>query len=136
LPGYKDKMKESLIKQADHAFAEQVNTQVARITGELNRLEQLLSAGMVDRDVLTDFRDAVNRVRQTGWQVQTWLEGDERALRALLIEDRIRVTTRMANHLASELTVNSKSFAGLGLLKEAVQKLDAALPAPELVIAS
>jgi len=86
-------MNENGLKEADKAFSEQVSSQVTRITSELNRLEALLSAGMVDRQVLTEFRDAVNRVRQTGWQVQTWLEGDSRALRALLIEDRVRVAT-------------------------------------------
>jgi hypothetical protein len=129
-------MNEDAIKQADKAFSEQVSSQVARVTGELNRLESLLSAGMVDRQVLTDFRDAVNRVRQTGWQVQTWLEGDSRALRALLVENRIRVTIRLANQLAAELGTSAKGFEGLASLKEAVEKLGAVLPGPELVRAS
>jgi hypothetical protein len=129
-------MNENGIKDADKAFSKQVSSQVARVTGELNRLESLLSAGMVDRQVLTDFRDAVNRVRQTGWQVQTWLEGDSRALRALLVEDRIRVTIKLANQLAAELGPSAKGFEGLATLKEAVEKLDAVLPGPELVRAS
>lgn len=126
-------MNENGLKEADKAFSEQVSSQVTRITSELNRLEALLSAGMVDRQVLTEFRDAVNRVRQTGWQVQTWLEGDSRALRALLIEDRVRVATRLANQLASELETTAKGFAGLSGLKQAVRKLDAVLPETELV---
>lgn len=121
-------MTENHLKQADKAFCDQVSGQVARITAELNRLETLLSAGMVDRQVLTEFRDAVNRVRQTGWQVQTWLEGDSRALRALLIEDRIRVTTRLACQLTAELEASPKGFDGLVSLKEAVTKLDSVLP--------
>jgi hypothetical protein len=129
-------MNENGIKEADKAFGEQVTTQVARITSELNRLESLLNAGMVDRQVLTEFRDAVNRVRQTGWQVQTWLEGDARALRALLIEDRIRVTIRLANQLAAELSPTAKGFEGLAPLKEAVEKLDAVLPGAKLIKAS
>jgi len=122
-------MTENNLKDADNAFHQQVSAQVARVTAELNRLETLLSAGMVDRQVLTEFRDAVNRVRQTGWQVQTWLEGDPRALRALLIEDRVRVATRLANQLAAELGSTPRGFAGLALLKEAVTKLDSVLPA-------
>jgi hypothetical protein len=129
-------MNDNGLKEADKAFSEQVTGQVARITAELNRLETLLSAGMVDRQVLTEFRDSVNRVRQTGWQVQTWLEGDSRALRALLIEDRVRVTTRMANQLASELASSAKGFEGLAALKEAVQKLDTVLPDQKLEKAS
>ena len=49
-------IKETAIKEANQAFTKQVTNQVARITGELNRLEQLLSAGMVDRRVLSEFR--------------------------------------------------------------------------------
>lgn len=121
-------MTETLINEADKAFNKQVSDQVARITSELNRMEQLLSAGMVDQRVLTEFRDAVNRVRSTGWQVQNWLEGDPQTLQVMLTEERIRVTTRLATHLAAELGVSTAEFTGLSSLKEAVHKLDAVLP--------
>jgi ribosomal protein S15P/S13E len=120
-------IQESAIKEANQAFSRQVTNQVARITSELNRLEQLLSAGMVDRRVLSEFRFAVDRARQTGWQVQTWLDGDGRALTTVITEERIRCITRMANHLASELEVERKEFAGLDSLQEAMKKLDAVL---------
>jgi hypothetical protein len=83
---------------------------------------------MVDQRVLTEFRDAVNRVRSTGWQVQNWLEGDPQTLQVMLTEERIRVTTRLATHLAAELGVSTAEFTGLSSLKEAVRKLDAVLP--------
>jgi len=120
-------MTETLIQEADKAFSKQVSDQVARITSELNRMEQLLSAGQVNQGVLTEFRDAVNRVRSTGWQVQNWLEGDPRDLQVLLIEERIRVTTRLAVHLTAELGASADPFVGLGSLKEAVHKLDGVL---------
>jgi hypothetical protein len=120
-------IQESAIKEANQAFNKQVTNQVARITGELNRLEQLLSAGMVDRRVLSEFRYAVDRARQTGWQVQTWLDGDGRELATVITEERIRCITRMVNQLASELEVEKKRFAGLDALKEAMKKLDGVL---------
>ena len=120
-------IQESAIKEANQAFNKQVTNQVARITGELNRLEQLLSAGMVDRRVLTEFRYAVDRARQTGWQVQTWLDGDGRALAAVITEERIRCITRMVNQLASELEVEQQHFAGLDALEEAMKKLGGVL---------
>ena len=49
-------IRESALQEANHAFTKQVTDQVARITSELHRLEQLLSAGMVDRRVLSEFR--------------------------------------------------------------------------------
>lgn len=120
-------IRETAIKEANQAFGKQVTNQVARLTGELNRLEQLLSAGMVDRRVLSEFRYAVDRARQTGWQVQTWLDGDGRELSTMITEERIHCITRMTNQLSSELEVEGKRFAGLDALRIAMQKLDSAL---------
>jgi multidrug resistance efflux pump len=120
-------IKETAIQEANQAFSKQVTNQVARITSELNRLEQLLSAGMVDRRVLSEFRYAVDRARQTGWQVEKWLDGDTRELSAQIADERVRCITRMTNHLASELEVNGKNFPGLNSLREAMRKLDTVL---------
>jgi hypothetical protein len=120
-------IKEKAIQEANQAFSKQVTNQVARITSELNRLEQLLSAGMVDRRVLSEFRYAVDRARHTGWQVEKWLDGDNRELSAVITEERVRCITRMTKQLASELEVEGKEGAGLDLLREAMQKLDAVL---------
>ena len=120
-------IRETAIKEANQAFGKQVTNQVARVTGELNRLEQLLSAGMVDRRVLSEFRYAVDRARQTGWQVQAWLDGDSRELSTMITEERVHCITRMTNQLASEVEVEGKRFAGLDALRVAMQKLDSAL---------
>ena len=120
-------IKESAIQEANQAFTRQVTNQVARITGELNRLEQLLSAGMVDRRVLSEFRYAVDSARKTGWQVEKWLAGGSREISTMITEERIHCITRMSNHLASELEVEGKRFAGLDALKESILKLDGAL---------
>ena len=120
-------IKESAIQEANQAFTRQVTNQVARITGELSRLEQLLSAGMVDRRVLSEFRYAVDSARKTGWQVEKWLDGDGRELSTMITEERIHCITRMTNHLASELEVEAKQFAGLDALRLAMQKLESAI---------
>lgn len=87
-------------------------------------MEDLLSAGLVDRRVLTEFRHAVDRVRSTGWQVERWLAGDEGSLSVMLVQDRIRLATRMTTQLASEAAIVDKDFAGLRALKEAITKLE------------
>jgi hypothetical protein len=120
-------IKESALQEANQAFTRQVTNQVARITGELNRLEQLLSAGMVDRRVLSEFRYAVDSARKTGWQVEKWLDGGSRELSTMMIEERIQCITRMSNLLALELEVEAKQFAGLESLQDALKKLDSAL---------
>jgi hypothetical protein len=120
-------IRESALQEANQAFTKQVTNQVARITSELHRLEQLLSAGMVDRRVLSEFRYAVDSARKTGWQVEKWLDGDSRELSIMMTEERIHCITRMSNHLASELEVEGQRFAGLDALQDAVSKLDGAL---------
>lgn len=122
---------ESNIQQANQAFQNQVSNQIARITSELKRMEDLLGFGMVDRRVLTEFRAAVDRVRTTGWQVERWLDGDERGLATLLTEQRIRIATTLATQLACEPTLSDKQFTGVRALRDAVQKLNRVLEAAE-----
>lgn len=120
-------MTETAIKDADSAFSRQISSQVARITGELNRLEQLLSAGMVDRRVLVEFRDAVNKVRKTSWHVQCWVDGDLDNLASTMIEERIRTASHLASNLASELQTSTGKLSGLRGLKDSIQRLDRVL---------
>jgi len=120
-------MTEVAIKQANDAFSKQISAQVARITGELNRLEQLLSAGMVDRRVVAEFRDAVDKVRKTSWHVQYWMDGDLQGLSSSMIQERIRTASQLANFLASDLQENSRKFSGLPDLRDSINKLDAVL---------
>jgi hypothetical protein len=89
---------------ANSAFKAQVNAQTERITAELNKLEQLLLAGMVDRRVLISFREAVNRIRQTSWSVQQWLDGvNGGGLPSMLLKERVRITEQLATQLNRDL---------------------------------
>lgn len=124
-------MTEAALQEAHDAFGKMVSGQLARVTGELNRLDELLKAGRVDACVLSEFRYAVDRVRTSGWQVQVWLEGDAKALSVLLMEERIRLATRLAQQLAVEITASSREFLGLGSLRDAISKLDQALGGPQ-----
>jgi multidrug resistance efflux pump len=118
------KMTDAALQQANQAYHKQVSDQITRVTGELRRMEDLLSAGLVDRRVLTEFRHAVDRVRSTGWQVERWLSGDESSLSVMLVEDRIRLATRMVAQLTSEAAIVDKDFTGLRALKDAITKLE------------
>ena len=93
------------VENANKAFKEQVSGQVRRTTAELKKLEQLLSAGIVDRRVLTDFRDAVNRVRATSWNVECWLESAQKGepMAAMLLQERVRLATQLNSQLAPDL---------------------------------
>ena len=122
-----------IVEQANQAFQNQVSNQISRITTELKRMEDLLSFGLVDRRVLTEFRYAIDRVRTTGWQVERWLDGDERGLSVLLTEERIRLVTRMANQLAGETVLIQKQNLDVRSLQMAVEKLQEALEAAESI---
>ncbi|HEY6251357.1 MAG TPA: hypothetical protein VI685_15475 [Candidatus Angelobacter sp.] len=115
------------IKQANDAFGKQVSAQVARITGELNRLEQLLSAGMVDRRVVAEFRDAVEKVSKTSWLVQRWMDGDLRDLGSSVIAERIHTASQLATHLASDLRASTEKFSGLPGLRDSLNRLEQVL---------
>ena len=119
------------VDQANQAFQNQISNQISRITAELKRMEDLLSFGMVDRRVLGEFRQAIDRVRTTGWQVERWLDGDERGLSVLVTEERIRVATKIATQLAAEAPISDKQFTGVRALRDAVHKLDQALAGTE-----
>src|SRR5215831_8020620 len=120
-------MTEESIQQAHEAFGRQVSSQVARITGELNRLDGLLRAGQVDGRVLSEFRQAVDRVRTSGWQVQVWLDGDPRALSVMLIEERIRLATKLVQQLTTEIGATATKYAGIEALRVAMARLDLTL---------
>ncbi|MGZ4787450.1 MAG: hypothetical protein ACXVZX_02950 [Terriglobales bacterium] len=62
------------IREDDKAYVALVSSQVQRVTQELNKLEQLLQAGMVDRAVLAEFRQAVDQIRKTSWNVERTME--------------------------------------------------------------
>jgi|SRR5579863_2256695 len=120
-------MTEVAIKQANDAFGRQVSAQVTRITGELNRLEQLLSAGMVDRRVVAGFRDAVDKVQKTSGHVRCWMDGNLQSLSLALVEERIQAASQLANLLASDLQAGAQNFSGINQLKDSIQKLDRVL---------
>lgn len=62
------------IDAANLAFAKLVNSQMARVTQEILKLEQMLKAGMVDPAVLKEFRKAVDEIRRTSWNVEQSLQ--------------------------------------------------------------
>jgi len=58
----------------DKAYVALLSSQVQRATQELTKLEKLLQAGMVDKNILAEFRQAVDQIRKTSWDVQQSME--------------------------------------------------------------
>ena len=55
-------------------YKEMVSAQVRRVTAELQKLEAILQAGMVDATDLKEFRKAVDQIRKTSWALQQKLD--------------------------------------------------------------
>ncbi len=82
---------------------------LARAAEELRRIENLLlTAGDLDPWVLTDFRDAVNRVRTTAWGVQQYAQSkntdtDPHAVLSVLAAERVRAAYVMCAQILADL---------------------------------
>jgi hypothetical protein len=75
---------------------------------ELRRVDRLLLGGDLDPRILTDFRDALNRVRNTAWSAQQYLtrkdnQQDPNSVLSLLAGERIRATYQLCQALLSDL---------------------------------
>jgi hypothetical protein len=116
---------------ADRSYTDQVSAQTERITAELNKLEQMLMAGMVDRRVLISFREAVNRIRNTSWSVQQSLEAHDgqKGVASMLLKDRIRIAEQLATQLSADLASPATEPAALELasLEKAIHALSVVL---------
>jgi hypothetical protein len=88
-----------------------VAERLQRVTNELRDIENLLINEKLDSAVLTDFRDAVNRVRTTAWAVQQYLDGSDSKEQApsvlsLLANERVRVTYRLCRLIDGDIANN------------------------------
>ncbi len=91
-------------------------------TEELQALEKLVVSGCAPR-VLSEFRDAVDSIRQTAWAVQQWteLQGQSRdpySILGVLSQERVRRATQ----IAKDLTIDLESFE-VGLETEGLANL-------------
>ena len=98
------------------------------ITEDLKQVESVLVSERLDSAVLTDFRDAVNRVRTTAWAVQQYLDSDTNAeqsasVLALLANERVRVTYRLCRVIDADLANYEMSSGTLVQLYLATQDL-------------
>ena len=76
--------------------------------GELLGLHELLLTNVVDPDVLVDFRDALNRVRNTAWAAQQYIvrketDQDSTSVLSLLAGERVRTAYQLCEALTEDL---------------------------------
>ena len=74
-----------------------VRSRLEKAISELQGLHELLHSGELDPQILADFRDALNRVRNTAWAAQQYAnrkasDQDSTDLLSFLARERIRAT--------------------------------------------
>ncbi len=86
-----------------------VSPRLQRITEELREIhEALLSGADLDGRILTDFRDAMNRVRNTAWVMQQYGESkatdkDPNKVLSMLAAERLRACYQLSKVLRADL---------------------------------
>jgi hypothetical protein len=106
-----------------HGRERSVSERLKAATDELQKLEDLVVSGDCSPRVLSEFRGAVDSIRQTAWAVQQWTElqsqnRDPYTVLGLLSEERVRRATQ----LARDLKIDLESLE-LGMETEGLDKL-------------
>lgn len=99
-------------------------------SSELREVEALLASAELDPRILSDFRDAVNRVRTTAWATQQYAESkdterDPSTVLNLLAGERIRAAYQLCRAIGQDLEKPDLRFqpGQLLQLRTAVQEL-------------
>jgi hypothetical protein len=89
--------------------AEIVSRRLAKAITELRGLQKLLLSGEgLDPRILTDFRDALNHVRNTAWSAQQYIasqatDQDPASVLCVLAGERVRVAYQLCQAIQSDL---------------------------------
>ncbi len=106
-------------------YNDELNQEVHDVTMALKHVEAMLTTGIVEESVLDEFRESVNRVRNTGWIIQKALS-EEKGVNAteMLAQERIRCITQMATQLFANLEeIESNELEGMESLQTAIEDL-------------
>jgi hypothetical protein len=115
-----------------------VSVRLQSATSELHEVEALLASADLDARILSDFRDAVNRVRTTAWATQQYAETkdterDPSKVLSLLAGERVRAAYQLCRAIGQDLKRPDLRFQPGQLLqlraaaKELLQQLNAAI---------
>jgi hypothetical protein len=99
-----------------------VSERLQAATEELQELEKLVISGDSSPRVLSDFRGAVDSIRQTAWAVQQWIElrnqdRDPYSVLGILAEERVRRATQINRDLTIDLESLEVGYETEGLAK-------------------
>ena len=89
---------------------------------ELQRPHEVLLSGDLEPRVLTDFRDALNRVRIAAWAAQQYVirretEQESGSVLSLLVGERVRVTYQLCQAINDDLKRTDINFKAGSLVQ-------------------
>lgn len=108
-----------------------ISVRLQNVTNELRKIQDLLASKKeLDPRILSDFRDAVNRVRNTAWGMEQYAnsktaETDPNAVLTTLAAERLRVAYQLCKHVQADLANPEIQFqkGRLLQLRDATQEL-------------
>jgi hypothetical protein len=93
-----------------------VSRRLAKAIPELRRLQNLLLSGEdLDARILTDFRDALNHVRNTAWSAHQYIaskstDQDSTSVLSVLAGERVRVAYQLCQAIQADLKSSDIKF--------------------------
>src|ERR1700756_3969262 len=93
-----------------------VSRRLGKAIPELQRLQKLLLSGeSLDPRILTDFRDALNHVRNTAWSAHQYIvsqntEQDSSSVLSVVAGERVRVAYQLCQAIQADLKSNDIKF--------------------------
>jgi hypothetical protein len=93
-----------------------LSRRLAKAIPELRRLQKLLLTGEnLDPRILTDFRDALNHVRNTAWSAHQYIvsqntEQDSSSVLSVVAGERVRVAYQLCQAIQADLKSNDIKF--------------------------
>jgi hypothetical protein len=127
-------MEGAMSTSASDAPNSPLTARLEKMTVELQELEQAITMGNLDSRVLSEFRKAVDYIRNTTWTVQQWVDareksGDPYAVLPALAAQRVHRAAQLANDLCLDLqsVEITAETDGIGDLYRAVRDLQTRL---------
>ena len=105
----------------DPSSSTSITARLEAATSELNELEELVKSGDLDSRVLSEFRGAVDHIRNTTWAVQKWLGlsnesgGDPFSVLPIMSAERVKRGTQICQDLSLDLQTIDVGFETPGV---------------------
>jgi hypothetical protein len=105
----------------DPSSSTSITARLEAATSELHELEELVRSGDLDSRVLSEFRGAVDHIRNTTWAVQKWLGlsnesgGDPFSVLPIMSAERVKRGTQICSDLSLDLQTIDVGFETPGV---------------------